>query len=190
MNRSASCLMLVKGNSALHLLFEQNCFTLCQFFIINFSMNGSLNTYCHHLFWFWKFFLQRKLVDDLGKLMKGHLLIYNKLKLKCYKLHKLEMHCTKLVIISNIMRQEPWRNRITIKNYKSVHMIDVYVEIAKNTSLFLSVSVFSKVMFKISRKLNCLGGLFIIPTVIDVVLGNRISKKMPLITFGKTTFSS
>ena len=47
---------------------------------------------------------------------------------------------------------------------------------------FLSVSTFSKVMSKISRKLVCLGGLYMIPTVTGVVLGNRVSKKMFLIT--------
>ena len=45
-------------------------------------MNGSLDTYGHHLFWFWKFFLCRRLTDDQthlhwlhlsGKLLKGHL---------------------------------------------------------------------------------------------------------------------
>ena len=47
--------------------------------------------------------------------------------------------------------------------------------------LFLSTSIFSKVMFEISRKLVWLGGLYIIPTIIGVVLGNRISKKIPLL---------
>ena len=42
----------------------------------------------------------------------------------------------------------------------------------------LSISTFSKVRLKISRKLVWLGDLYIIPTVIGVVLGNRISKKM------------
>ena len=64
-------------------------------------------------------------------------------------------------------------------------MIHIYAEIANNIYLFLSVSTFSKVVFKISRKLVWLGGLYIIPTVIGVVLGNRISKKMFSITFGK-----
>ena len=48
---------------------------------------------------------------------------------------------------------------------------------------FLSISTFSKVMFKISRKLVCLGGLYILPTIIGVVLGKRISKKIFPITF-------
>ena len=64
-------------------------------------------------------------------------------------------------------------------------MIHVYVEISKNIHLFLSVSLFSKVMFKISRQLVWLGGLYISPTGIGLVLGNRISKKMFSITFGK-----
>ena len=49
---------------------------------------------------------------------------------------------------------------------------------------FLSTSTFSKIMFKISRELVWLGGLYIIPTVIGEVFGNRISKKMFSITFG------
>ena len=53
---------------------------------------------------------------------------------------------------------------------------------------FLSISTFSKVMFKISRKLVWLGGLYIIPTVTGLVLGKRTSKKMFLITFGKKCF--
>ena len=62
-------------------------------------MKWSLNTYGHHLLWFWFFFffLRRKLVDDQthlhwfhlsGKLLKGPLLEYDQLKLKCYKLHE------------------------------------------------------------------------------------------------------
>ena len=59
-------------------------------------------------------------------------------------------------------------------------MIHVYVEIT-----FLSISTFSKVMFKILRKLAWLCGLCVIPTVIGVVLGNRVSKKMFSIASGE-----
>ena len=53
---------------------------------------------------------------------------------------------------------------------------------------FLAKSIFSKAMFKISRKLVWLGGLYIIPTVIGVVLDKGISKIMFSITFGKKSF--
>ena len=51
---------------------------------------------------------------------------------------------------------------------------------------FLSISTFSKVMFKISRQLVWLGGLYILPTVIGVGLGNTILKNMFSMTFGKS----
>ena len=41
---------------------------------------------------------------------------------------------------------------------------------------FVSIPTFSKVMFKMSRKLVWMDGLYIIPTVIGVVLGNKNSK--------------
>ena len=51
---------------------------------------------------------------------------------------------------------------------------------------FLSISTFAKVMFKISRQLVWLGGLYILPTVIGVGLGNTIFKNMFSMTFGKS----
>ena len=47
---------------------------------------------------------------------------------------------------------------------------------------FLFISSFSKIMFNISKTLVWLVGLYIILTVIGVVLDNRISKTMFLIT--------
>ena len=52
------------------------------------------------------------------------------------------------------------------------------------------MSIFSKVMFKILRKLVWIGGLYIIPAVEGVVLYNRISKKIFSITFGKKPLSA
>ena len=60
-------------------------------------------------------------------------------------------------------------------------MVHLYVEIAKNISLFWLNHI-----FKVSRTLVLQGGSHIIPTVIGVVSGNRISKKMFSITFGKS----
>ena len=68
-------------------------------------------------------------------------------------------------------------------------MIHVYVQIAENIYIsFLSISTFLNVMFEISRKLLELGGLYVILTVIGVVLGNRISKIVFSVTFGKKSF--
>ena len=58
------------------------------------------------------------------------------------------------------------------KNNISVVMKYVYAECSKSISFF-SVSIFSKIMFKISRKLAWLSGLYI-----TVVLCNRISKNI------------
>ena len=164
-------------------------------------MNGSLDTYRRHLIWFWTFFLCRRLADDqthlhllnlFGKFLKGHLLKYDQLRLKFYKLPESEIELVALShasykISDNFQHHETelWRNCVIITDNISVVMIHVYVEISKNVHLFLSASPFSKVMFKISRQLVWLGGLYIIPTGIGLVLGNRISKKMFLITFGK-----
>ena len=45
-------------------------------------------------------------------------------------------------------------------------------------------------MFNVSRKLVWLGGLYIIPTAIDVGFDNIISKKMFSVTFGKNLSAS
>ena len=55
---------------------------------------------------------------------------------------------------------------------------------------FLFMSTFSKVTFKILRKLVWLGDLYIIPAVKGVVLYYRISKKIFSITFGKKPLST
>ena len=52
------------------------------------------------------------------------------------------------------------------------------------------MSTFSKVTFKILRKLVWLDDLYIIPAVKGVVLYYRISKKIFSITFGKKPLST
>ena len=98
------------------------------------------------------------------------------------------MHCKKLVIIFNIMRQELWKNRVIITNNISLLWYMFMLKSPRiyiSLSIYLSIWTFSKVMFKISRKLVWLGGLYIIAAFISMVLGNRISKKMFSITFEK-----
>ena len=160
----------------------------------NFSKNGSLNTYGDHLFWFWKFFLCRKLVDQthlrwlhlFGKLLKWHLLKYDQLMLKWYKLHKSGIG---LVILSHASYKigDNFQQHKTGTLKKSCYHDEQYIccydtclfEISKNIYFFFvyCISFFSKVLFKIWRKLVWLGGLYIIPTVIDVVWAIEFERK-------------
>ena len=55
-------------------------------------------------------------------------------------------------------------------------------------SLFESVSIEGKFLFRVSRKLNWEGNQKAIPTTIGLVVGKRISKKIFFISSGKYCF--
>ena len=114
---------------------------------------------------------------------KGHLSKYDQLKLKCYKLHKLNIvfgFFELTIFFFNIMWKKLQRNRAIITRNAPNSMIPVYVETVKKINISFVYINFSKLMLKILRKLAWLGGLYIIMTI--------ISKKMFLITFGEKKF--
>ena len=114
---------------------------------------------------------------------KGHLSKYDQLKLKCYKLHKLNIvfgFFELTIFFFNIMWKKLQRNRAIITRNAPNSMIPVYVETVKKINISFVYINFSKLILKISRKLAWLGGLYIITTIIP--------KKMFSITFGEKNF--
>ena len=128
-------------------------------------MSRSSNTCGYHLFLDVKFFVCRKKVDDQislhqgslsEKLLKGNLLEYGQLELKCYKFYFIS--CFKpciVLIIFNIARKKLWRNRV-------MYLLFWYMFILKSPRIrnfSVSVISLSKFAFIIPRKLLWLGGL-------------------------------
>ena len=136
---------------------------------------------------------------SFGKLLKWHLWEYDQLRLKCYRLHDSEIELVtlrgalnkigrddntiSLKFLSHDVKKTSWdRNfKEIVLSSRTTYLLLWYMFMLKWPRVytsFLSKSTFSKVMFQIPRKLVWLRGLYIIPTVKGVVLGNRIWKKM------------